>query len=296
MILRFSPLVLALLVVSGPCLAVERTPSTVEVEEGSDPSDDAPIESAKPDDSRGEATVPTTEAAEESDADDAVETAPAAAVAHAAPVKAAPAPAALAPAQRERLAAFTRGPLRFSSVGKIKAFLIKIDRNLHYTMKPLARNGQVLAVAVTMVDRANGDKVTEGRLDVARNGALRARTVALTNACNIGSIDPVTRHKLMQSDGPVASRGQMEISGSVQNIDVTHTREGEVTEDGSMTVKSETETADGKVHLTTITELAPDGLPTAAETTGTIAKGPIDLNVNLKLTREGEGELETAGE
>lgn len=197
----------------------------------------------------------------------------------------APAAPALAPAQAERLKAFAKGPLKFTSIGKVKAFMIKMDRNLEYTLEPV-QSGDKPAVAVTMIDHANGDKVVTGELDVTKNGALRAHDLPLTNACNIGSIDPTVRRKLLASSEPVTSKGHMEVNGNLQAIEATHTREGDVASDGSMKVRSTTESADGKVHLTTITELAADGLPTLAETTGTIAKGPINLNVNLKLTRE----------
>lgn len=197
----------------------------------------------------------------------------------------APAAPALAPAQAERLKAFAKGPLKFTSIGKVKAFMIKMDRNLEYTLEPV-QSGDKPAVAVTMIDHANGDKVVTGELDVTKNGALRAHDLPLTNACNIGSIDPTVRKQLLASSDPVTSKGQMEVNGNIQSIEATHTREGDVAPDGSMKVRSTTESADGKVHLTTITELAADGLPTLAETTGTIAKGPINLNVNLKLTRE----------
>ena len=197
------------------------------------------------------------------------------------------APAPQAEAQRERLAAFERGPITFTSKGRVKALMMKFDRNLHYTFKPIKKDGVTEAVEVTMIDRVDGNKVTCGRLDVTRNGTFRTHTMPLTNACNIGSIDPMTRRKLIKTDEPVVTRSQMEIQGAVHAIEATHTREGDVADDGSMRVKSVTESADGKVHLTTITTLAPDGLPWMAETTGTIAKGPINMDVNLKLTREG---------
>jgi hypothetical protein len=54
-----------------------------------------------------------------------------------------------------------------------------------------------------------------------------------------------------------------------------------------MQVETSTESADGKVRLTTTTTLAPDGLPWLAETKGKIAKGPLDLDVLLRLEREG---------
>lgn len=335
MTLRYSLVLIGSLSLAGACLAIDRTPSAVEVEE-SEESESTQV-AARPSAERLEIEV----GAEPPDADDeevaeevepepapapkkkaakkkpapVVEEAPVKKVARKAPkapvldlepslpdvapeVPAAapeapiaqaepeaPAAPALAPAQAERLKAFAKGPLKFTSVGKVKAFMIKMDRNLEYTLEPVQGSEKV---AVTMVDHANGDKVVKGELDVTKSGALRASDLPLTNACNIGSIDPVARKKLLAGDDAVVTKGQMEVSGNVVAIEATHRREGDVAADGSMKVRSESESADGKVKLVTITELAADGLPTLAETTGTIAKGPINLNVNLKLTREVE--------
>ena len=207
------------------------------------------------------------------------------------------APVPLTKAQCERLAAFQRGPLVFTSRGRVKALMMKFDRNVQYTFAPVQKGATAQSVEVTMIDRANGNKTTHGRLDVTKCGALRAHVTPLTNACNIGSIDPLTRAKLARTDEPVVTRSQIEVQGTIHAVEVTHTREGDVADDGSMRVKSVTESADGKVHTTTVTTLAPDGLPWLAETTGTIAKGPINLDVTLKLQREGvEDAASTTGE
>jgi hypothetical protein len=192
-------------------------------------------------------------------------------------------PAPLAGAQKERMAAFEHGTLSFTSTGRIKALMMKFDRNLHYVFKSIPPDA---AVEVTMVDRIHNNKETTGRLDITPTGALRTKVTELTNACNIGLIDTVTRAKLRKSDEPVVTRSKMEVDGAIKLIEATHTREGDVADDGSMRVKSETTSTDGKVHLTTVTTLAPDGLPWLAETSGTIAKGPISLDVKLKLQRD----------
>lgn len=294
MTLRYSLVMVGMLALAGASLAMERASSAVEVEEPSDaPAADAKTQVEETAESKP--AVETTAQADE-EAPEATEKAADAAPIEgdeAAPAVAseavAPKAAPLAPAQAERLKAFARGPIKFTSIGKVKAFMIKVDRNLEYTMNAVKKDGQLKSVAVTMIDHANGDKVVKGNLDVTKSGALRTKSLPLTNACNVGIVDPTVRKSLLDAEGPVVSKSSMEVSGAVQPITVTHTREGDVAEDGSMKVKSETESADGKIHLTTITELASDGLPMGAETTGTIAKGPINLNVNLKLTREVDG-------
>lgn len=188
-------------------------------------------------------------------------------------------------ARRERLSAFAKGNLVFTSVGQIKALVVKFERNLLYELAPILKNGEVNAVAITMVNRADGNAITRGRLDVTDRGTFHTRTPKLVNACNIGTIDPGCRAKLI-AGGTATTRGQMEISGTVHTITATHTRVGDVGKDRTMQVQSEAESADGSVHLSTATTLAADGLPLSAETTGTIAKGPLKLNVTLKLTRE----------
>lgn len=193
-------------------------------------------------------------------------------------------PATVSAARRERLSAFAHGPLVFTSIGQVKALVVKFERNLVYEMRPILKNDEVNAVAITMTNRADGDAVTRGRLDVTERGTLRASTPKLINACNIGSIDPVARAKLLAGER-VTTRGQMEISGTVHAITAKHARRGPVGKDQTMQVESESESADGGVHLTTVTTLAPDGLPLSADTTGTIAKGPLKLNLTLELRR-----------
>ena len=285
MIRRFFLVILGVLTVAATSHAVTRAPSGAEAstetatDEGSTPKTDDAAE-ATPAEAQSLDVAPSEGQPAEAEA--------------AAPEAAAPvSPLPKAPAQRERLSAFAKGPLRFSSIGRVKAFMIKFDRDLRYTMKPIAKDGHVEAVDVTMVDHANGNKVTHGRLDVTPSGALKAHSTTLTNACNIGLIDPITRAKLIKSDAPVDAHAQMELQGKILILEVTHTREGDVGEDGSMRVRSECQSTDGKVKTTTVTTLAPDGLPWLAETTGTIAKGPINLDVNIKLTREGVGETQS---
>lgn len=196
------------------------------------------------------------------------------------------APAAPATDPRSTRAKVFANPIAFTSKGQIKAFLVKINRDLHYTFKPVLEGGKVTALNLTMVDRANDNKVTEGVVSIDANGTLVTDEITLTNACNLALIDPATQAKLRDAEGPFKTRGKMEIQGSILQLTLTHRRIGEVTADGSMTVESTSDSDCDRVHTKTVTQLAADGLPTSAETTGTIAKGPINLNVNLKLERQ----------
>lgn len=197
-------------------------------------------------------------------------------------------------ARRERIQALSR-PVSFTSTGHIKAWMVTIDRDLHYTFAPIRVNGVVHAVTATVVDRAHGDKTTKGRLEITQSGALRTRDPRFVNVCNVGSIDPATRAKLLKSEGPIETNGQIEISGTVHAIHVTHQRVGDVADDGSMRIESQIVSTDEKVKVVTVTTLAPDGLPWLAETKGTIAKGPVNLNVSLRLEREGAAEAAGRG-
>lgn len=202
-----------------------------------------------------------------------------------APSPAAPAATDDTAARRERIQALSR-PVSFTSTGHIRAWKVTLDRDLHYTFAPIREKGVIHAVTATIVDRAHGNKITKGRLEITQSGALRTRDPRFVNVSNVGSIDPATRAKLQKVKGPVETNGQIEISETVHAIHVVHRRVGEVADDGSMRIESQIVSTDEKVKVVTITTLAPDGLPWLAETTGTIAKGPVNLNVSLRLERE----------
>jgi hypothetical protein len=179
-----------------------------------------------------------------------------------------------------------KSPVSFRSKGTIKALMMKFNRDLRYTLGSITREGRLVGVEATVVDVANGGKTTRGLLEIERDGRLHATAPGLINACNVLSIDPRTRARLLKEEGPVETRGQMESSGTVRDVTFSHRRVDEVAEDGSMRVETATTSDDGKVQLVTVTALAPDGLPWVAETSGTIAKGPVNLHVSLKLVRQ----------
>lgn len=194
--------------------------------------------------------------------------------------------APLTAAQTERLKAF-HAPLEFTSKGLIKLPLVKLDRDLLYTFGPVKTDGAMPTVQVSIVDRAHGNKMTKEQVELTARGTLHTGDPALVNACNVAGYDPALLARLRASEKLIHGRGQMEVSGSIVPIEVTHHRTGEVADDGSMRVESVIESENGSAKLTSITILAPDGLPWVADTTGTVAKGPITIYVTMKLERQG---------
>jgi hypothetical protein len=188
----------------------------------------------------------------------------------------------------ERSRAFVKA-LKFTSKGQMRALLFKMDRDLRITLEPVREGEALTAVDAHVLDVANGGKTYEGRLDLTPRGSLKTDVPQLINTANIVLVDPVIRAALVKGEGPVVTHGQIETAGAVRLVEFTHSIVGEPADDGSMQVETKTATDDGKVNLKTITTLAPDGLPWLAETTGTVKKGPVDVNVNLKLTRDMAG-------
>lgn len=183
-------------------------------------------------------------------------------------------------------------PLHFTSRGQVTALVVKLDRDFAYTFEPVRRESAVRAVSVTVVDHVHDDRESRGVVETSEAGTLPTTNVGLVNACSVTGLDPVTLERLKQSDGPVRKTGTGEISGSLVEIEVTHHRSGEVADDGSMRVESSIESQDGRVKLTTITIVAPDGLPWIADTAGTVKKGPISLPVKIQLRRILDGQHE----
>lgn len=186
-------------------------------------------------------------------------------------------------AKSERLAAFANGPLSFASKGTVKAFMVKLDRSSTFTLSPVKENGVV--VAVDAISKEGKDKEFSGRLEITNSGSFQTANKELTNVCNVGNIDPGTRLSLLNGIGPFSTAGQVEVSGNLHAVESKHSRQGEVAEDGSMVVLSETASKDGKVRLRTTTTLAPDGLPWESLTTGTIYKSLVSFRVHMKVQR-----------
>jgi len=180
-------------------------------------------------------------------------------------------------------------PLKFHSKGFWKAVLVKFDRDFHITLSAVKKDDKLSGVAAHIVDHAHGDTVIKGVLDVTVNGALRSKRPELLSAANVGAIDPVLRQRLLRSSGPFKGKGQIEVQGEARIVDLVHRRIGEVADDDSMRIETTSTTLDGKSKLVTTVTLAPDGFPWLAETTGTIAKGPVNVEIYVKLTREGMG-------
>jgi len=190
-----------------------------------------------------------------------------------------------APPVAQRANAFKQ-PVRFRSKGQAKALMFKFNRDLKILMSPVKKEGKFSAVAATVQDLAHGGKPVTGVLELTRSGTLRAHSPQLVNVSNIVAIDPVIRAELLKSEGPFTAKGQIETNGTVRIVDFSHRRVGDVADDGSMQVESTTTSLDGKVKMVTVSTLAPDGLPWLADTNGTIKKGPVNINVKIRLTRE----------
>jgi len=184
----------------------------------------------------------------------------------------------------ERSRAFT-GPVHFHSKGTIKALLIKMDRDLRIAMEPVREGGRLTAVDTTVVDVAHGNKRYHGVLPLTARGTLMASEPHLINATNIWSITPEIREKLKAGGGPIRVPGRVDTDGELRGVMCTHRFAG-LDADGLVQVETATESNDGELHFKTLITLAADGLPLHGVTTGTIKKGPVEVDVNVHLTRE----------
>jgi len=122
-------------------------------------------------------------------------------------------------------------------------------------------------------------------MKVLSGGRVVSDDPGMVNACSILGIHPPLLRALREGKGPITVAGSTEIWGSVYSSHVTHTVIGRDSPTGLLRIKSETVGPDDRFHLTTLTKMGKDGIPLESKTTGTIRKGFIDLQVDLKMVR-----------
>ena len=174
-------------------------------------------------------------------------------------------------------------PITFHSKGVIKAVLLRFDRELKIRMEAV-REGQTLkAVDTTVVDIVHGHKRFHGVLPVTARGTLSgASEEHLVNASNIWNITPEIREKLKAGSGPITVPGRVDLEGALKGVTLIHS----LVSANPLKIETKTDSNDGDVHFTTVSTMAEDGLPLKADTTGTVKKGPLDVDVTIHLTRE----------
>ena len=182
----------------------------------------------------------------------------------------------------ERSHAFT-APISFHSKGVIKAVMFRFDRELKIRMEPVREGEALKAVDTTVVDVAHGNKRYHGVLPVTARGTLSgAKEEHLVNATNIWNITPEIREKLKAGSGPITVAGRIDTEGTLRGVTLTHS----LASAKPLKIQTKTDSNDGDVHFSTLTTMAEDGLPLKADTTGTVKKGPVDVDVTIHLTRE----------
>ena len=185
----------------------------------------------------------------------------------------------------ERSRALTT-PIHFRSRGTITALFVKMNRDIKIAMAPVRTGNELTALDTTVLDLAGGNKRYHGVLPFSPEGTVHADAPKLVNATNILNLHPALREQLRTGAGPVEATGMIETDGVLRPVHITHALETASDQDGNIVLRSTTVSDDEAVHFTTMTTMAPDGLPLHAETTGTVAKGPIDVAVDIRLTRE----------
>ena len=190
-------------------------------------------------------------------------------------------------AVEERAQAFT-GVRCYRSRGTITALFVKMKRDIKVRFEPVRRGDTLTAVDTTLTDVAGGGKQWHGVLPLSAHGTLTPSEPKLINATNILFIDPVIRERLKAGGKPITVAGQLEADGVRRSATVTHRLVGTPAADGSVVVESVTENEDAGIALTTLSTIGKDGLPLHAETSGTVRKGPINVGVEIQLTREDE--------
>lgn len=184
----------------------------------------------------------------------------------------------------ERAQAFP-GTVSFRSRGTITALFVKMKRDMKIEMSPVRAGDALTAMDTTVTDIAGGGKQWRATLPMSKRGTLHATEPKLINATNILGIDPAMRERLKSGGKPITVNGQIETEGALKPVTITHSL-ASAKDDGSCVIKSVTESEEHGIALETLSTMAPDGLPLHAETSGTVKKGPIDVGVEIRLTRE----------
>lgn len=184
----------------------------------------------------------------------------------------------------ERTQAFS-GPISFRSRGTITALFVKMKRDMKIQMAPVHEGERLSAMDTTVTDIAGGGKQWRATLPLSKRGTLSATEPKLINATNILGIDPAMRERLKAGGKPITVNGQIETEGVLKPVTITHSL-ASANDDGTCVIESVTESEEHGIALRTLSTMAKDGLPEHAETSGTVKKGPIDVGVEIRLTRE----------
>lgn len=191
----------------------------------------------------------------------------------------------------ERSRAFP-GTIRFRSRGTVTAVILKMKRDMKIELTPVRDEGRLTGLDTTVIDVAGGGKRWQAVLPMSARGTIKATEPKLVNASNILGIDPRIREHLKSGGKPLTVATQIETEGALRDVSITHRLAGPPQRDGTVVIESLTTSEDGGINLRTASTMAPDGLPLQAETSGTVRKGPINVDVAIKLTREVSDEAE----
>lgn len=160
-----------------------------------------------------------------------------------------------------------------------------VNRRTVYTLTPVIKDGDLISVAVT------AGKV-KGSLDVAQDGSFHTEDQTLTNLCQLGQITPAAM-KLMVAGKDSDTECAVEVSGKLHQARSVHVLVGKVAADGTVRVRNgtvrvrtRTETPDKRIRFVTMTELGADGMPASAESAGDVVRGLVTARVRASLSRK----------
>jgi len=176
-------------------------------------------------------------------------------------------------------------PVTFRSSGTIKALMFNIRRDRSITLTPVVQDGKLVQIKTHIIDHAENNEVITGMMDVIEDGRAVSSDPKIVNACALLGLTPAIIKTLESGKGEVVVFGASEVSGNILKTRIVHSVVGRDSNSGALRIKSHARDKDGDFDMITVTQLGKDGLPWEARVHGTIKKGFMNLETQLKMVR-----------